>query len=387
MSALFSLQNQIAVLVFLGVTLVIALANLLALRRLERYDRPRRCPRLAVLVPARNEEANIAACLRSLLAQDYADFEVLVLDDHSADRTGEILAALAAEDGRLRVLAGRPLPADWLGKHWACHQLAQATDAELILFTDADTRHHPQTLRRAVAAMEAAGADFLTMVPHELLGSWGERLVVPVLLWAFCCFVPLALAIRLRAPIFSAAIGQFMLLRRAAYEQVGGHAAVRQDVVDDLALGRRFKAHGRRWYAVDGMDYVRCRMYQNWRQVYDGFSKNLFAAFGYRIVPFVFVWLWMLFVCWGPWVLLAFRLAGTPIPVLNVALAAAAILASLLVWGIAYIRFRFPLYLALLYPVSTALMAAIAARSLVLALRGRATWSGRVLVKPRVRLF
>lgn len=162
---------QAGIVVFLGALLLIALSNWFALRRLESYEPGGQRPRVSVLLLARNEAVNIAACVSSLLAQDYADFEVVALDDESSDGTGEILRQLSVRDRRLRVIAGRSLPAGWLGKHWACHQLAQAASGELLLFTDADTLHHPHALRKAVAAMQTEDADLITALPYQAMRS------------------------------------------------------------------------------------------------------------------------------------------------------------------------------------------------------------------------
>jgi len=381
----FWLQHQASLVVFLGVMLLIILGNLLTIRRMERYPAPARYPFLSVLIPARDEEANIKECLRSLLAQEYPDYEVLVLDDHSTDRTLEIVKELAVGEKRLKVLTGAPLPPDWLGKHWACHQLAQAAEGELLLFTDADTRHHRRALMDGVAALLAEAADMLTAFPREEVISWAEVLVGPASFWSLFSFTPLFQAHRLRLPQLSAAIGQFMLFRRPAFEQIGGYAAIRQHVADDVALARRIKAAGLRWRLVDGTARVRCRMYRSSGEVYEGFSKNLFGVFGYRVVPFAFVWLWLLLLFWEPLIVLALALAGLPLSGQSVALAAIAIGASLVVWGLPYYRLGFPLGAVLAYPISIMLMVFLAGRSLVLALNGHSTWKGRRLIRPRVR--
>lgn len=357
------------VVIFLIIVLFIGLTNLIFLRRMERYGTPALFPRVAVLVPARDEAANIGGCIRSLLAQDYPDFEIIALDDHSSDDTGAILAELAGTDARLCVLNAKSLPLGWLGKHWACHQLAQAADAELILFTDADTRHHPHALRNAVAALLQEDSDLLTALPRERVVSWGEKLIVPLLPWSIFYFLPLGLAFRLQFPLLSATVGQFMLFRRAAYDAIGGHAAVRGHIADDLALGRRLVARGLRWRLVDGSARVECRMYRNGRATFDGFSKNLFAGFDYKAWLFVPIWLWLGIVFLAP-LPLAFTLNPYAI---------AAVTLALLLWAVFYRRFRFPLYLTLLYPLTLALALLIAFRSLVLTRLGRAVWKGRVL--------
>ncbi len=262
--SVFELLNHplFGIIAFLALVLVIAVINAIALTRLDNAPHipagysAESLPLLSVLVPARNEELNIGQCVESLLNQDYPDYEVLVLDDHSTDRTGQILSALAQDQPRLRVLTGQPLPQGWLGKNWACHQLAEASRGELILFLDADTTHSPKTLSQAASVLLSKELDMLTALPRQLVLSWGERMVVPVLYFCLMAFLPLPLAYRLHLPVFSVAIGQFMLFRRAAYDQIGGYAAVRAHGTDDLALsapgqisqfalatGRRHRTH------------------------------------------------------------------------------------------------------------------------------------------------
>ncbi len=381
----FWVQHQFSLAVFLGAILVNALANVWTLRKIGGQRSPRAVlPRVSVLVPARNEEHNIAPCVQSLLAQDYPDFEVLVLDDESTDGTWACLQTLAAESPRLRIRRGEPRPEGWIGKHWACAQLARAADGALLLFADADTRHHPQALREAVATLISTGADMLTIFPQEEVITWGERLVVPVMYWSIHSFLSVPLAHSPRAPGLSVAIGQYMLFTRAAYEAIGGHAAIRDIVVDDVALAKRIKAAGLRLRLADGTHRVRCRMYRGFREAWNGFSKNLHAAFDYNAALLLFVWTYLLVVAWEP--ILALGAAGLGVlpPIFAVGPAAVAVAEMLALWAIACARFKFPLYLALFYPVSIALAFAIALRSLALAHRGGADWKGRRVVRrPR----
>ncbi|MBO9371680.1 MAG: glycosyltransferase [Chloroflexi bacterium] len=383
----FWLQHQLGIATFLGILLLIALGNLLALRRLGTYPLPPLFPRVSVLLPARNEEAVIGDCVRSLLAQDYPDFEVLVLDDGSTDGTGDVLAALARTDDRLRVLTGRPLPEGWLGKHWACQQLADAATGELLLFTDADTVHHPQALRAGVAAMLAERADLMSGFLRQRLHNWGERLTVPAIFWCFFSFLPIPLAHHIRAPGLSLTNGQWMLFRREAYRAVGGHEAVRQSPIDDIMLGRRVKAKGLRWRVVDAGDYVSCRMYSGFRAAVEGFTKNLFAVFDFRLAEYLFVWVWMLLVTVEPLAVSLLWPLGLARSVFALWPALLAVGEMLALWGIALARLRFPRRLMFLYPVSMLLLVFIAFRSLLWTATGRATWKGRTLPRQRVRIL
>jgi len=380
----FWYQHQVSLVVFLAVLLLVGSINALALRRLGNLPPPAALPRLSVLVPVRNERESILPCLRSLLAQDYSDFEVLVLDDDSTDGTGSMVAAAAQADPRLRLLPGRHLPPGWLGKSWACQQLADAASGTVLLFVDADTVHHPQMLRQAIAALTAENADMVTGFLRQDTLTWGERLTVPVAMWCFFSFLPIPLAHRLRAPWLSLTNGQWMLFRREAYAAVGGHAAVREDPVEDIALGRRAKALGLRWRLVDATQVVHCRMYRGFREAVEGFSKNLFPVFRFRLLPYLFVWLWLGLITWEPLLVTALSLLGFEPLTFRVWPALAAVAESLALWFLVLSRLGLERRLSLLYPISILLFTLIALRSLVLTILGRTSWKGRPL--PRLPL-
>ncbi|MGC8856226.1 MAG: glycosyltransferase [Anaerolineae bacterium] len=384
MSVYWSHQPQIIV-VFLGLALLTAVMNFFYLRRFDQYPQPEHWPRLSVLIPARNEAANIEACVRSLLQQDYPDFEVIVLNDHSTDRTPLILARLAREFEHLRVLSGAPLPPGWLGKHWACQQLVEAASGELLLLTDADTRHAPNTLCHSVAALLAEDADLVTAFPHEETLTWGERLIVPVIAFSIVSFLPLALVQKLRWSALSVSVGQFMLFRRTALEAIGGYRAVRQNVVDDVALGRLIIQNGFRWRLMDATHHVTCRMYHGFWDAVEGFTKNVFAVFDYHILFYLIAWLWVAIAFLLPPLVVFARAMHMPLEFFPHSLAVLATGEALLLWGIAYKRFGFPVYWAILYPLSLFVFTLIALRSLVFTLTGQAAWKERLLTPPAWR--
>lgn len=231
--------------------------------------------RVSVLVPARNEAERIGACVRALLDQRGVVAEVLVLDDDSTDGTAALARALGA-----RVLPGQCLPAGWLGKPHACQQLADSAGGDVLAFVDADVVLAPDGLARSVALLRTAGLDLVSPYPRQVAVTVAERLVQPLLQWSWLTFLPLRLAERLPSPSLVAANGQLLVCDATAYRAVGGHAAVRAEVVEDLALARAFKRAGRRATVADGTDIATCRMYGGWDDVRDGYGKSLWAAFG-----------------------------------------------------------------------------------------------------------
>ena len=202
-------------------------------------------PSVSILIPARNEAAQIEGAVRAACAQTAPAVEVVVLDDGSTDGTGAILERLRAELPRLRVVAGTPLPPGWTGKMWACWQLAHAhARSEWFLFVDADVRLSPEAAARGLAAARAESAEFLSAFPRQITVRAGEALLVPLIHLVQLAYLPMALVRRLPMPSLSAGCGQFVLVRRAAYLAAGGHRAIRDTLHDGVMLARRMKAAG-----------------------------------------------------------------------------------------------------------------------------------------------
>jgi len=236
---------------------------------------------VSVLLPVRDEAHQVEACLRSLLAATgLASLEILVLDDGSSDGTAAVVRRVAGADPRLRLLAGAPPPAGWLGKPFACHRLATAATGSIYVFIDADVVLEPEAVVRTVALLRDAGLDLVCPYPRQVTGSVTERLVQPLLQWSWLTFLPLRLAERSARPSLAAANGQLLAVDAAAYRRAGGHAAVRAEVLEDIALVRRLKAAGGRGGVADGTGLARCRMYAGWPELRDGYGKSLWAAFG-----------------------------------------------------------------------------------------------------------
>lgn len=280
MSRLFVLVSHSTALSVLVVLTHRLRRNLHFLRRArELPPLPAAWPRVSVLVPARNEARTIVSCLESLAAQDYPDFEVIALDDQSSDETGTLLDALAARHTNFIVLPGSEAPpAGWNGKSYACYRLAAHAAGEWLLFTDADTIHMPTSIAQGIAQAEGLDVDLLSAFPRQITRSWSERVVVSFIL-DFLPLVGLDLTAVWRGDSGkTAANGQYLLVRAAAYRAVGGHQAISRALVDDLALAKRMRSNGYRIALVDGTSMLNCRMYRSTREVWDGFSKNILLA-------------------------------------------------------------------------------------------------------------
>ena len=369
---------------FQAIMILILLSNIRILRRARQHARPLEFPKVSVLIPARNEENNIERCVQSLLLQDYPNFEVIVLDDQSSDSTKSILKKMAMTAAGLHMIEGRPLPDGWMGKSWACTQLAEKAQGDLFYFTDADTVHQPDALTKIVMALLGEQADFITGFPHQEMHTWGERLIVPFFTWAFYTFLPLWMAYQMRFPALSNAIGQMMLFRRDAYQAIGGHGGVSDQITEDLELAKKIKAAGLRWRVMNAFDLIACRMYHTNQEAVEGFSRNLFAAFGFRVLPFLFVFVWLLMMFWEPLIVLALFALGFASQA-QPAILVGCIVLAVITWLVPLRQLGLASGLAFLYPLIILVNAMIAFRSMHFSLTGQLAWKNRKLARPKWR--
>jgi chlorobactene glucosyltransferase len=377
------LDNLWGIGIFLTALLLIEISNYVALRRIESFSKPDSGPLVSILIPARNEEFNIRKCLNSVLAQNYANFEVIVLDDNSYDTTPQILAEIAGSEERLHLIRGEILPAGWTGKNWACHQLSKAANGDILLFMDADTYMSPTALNATVGALKDNHTGLLSALPAEETVTWGEKFIVPIIHWAIFCIMPLMLAFKKRIPALSISHGQYMCFTKEAYNQIGGHAAVRNWIVEDKAITSLIVKAGIKWRLFDGTSILSCRMYRSSKEAAEGLTKNLFPFFGYNIPYFVFVWIWLVIVFWQPILTLIILAAGVDVATKYILPSVVNLCISLLIWGLFYGRFKFPLYLTLLYPITQIVVSTVAMFSMVRNLKGTAVWKGRIITRQR----
>jgi len=341
-------------------------------------------PRVAVIVPARDEAANIGPCVESLSAQQYSPdrLSVIVVDDDSSDDTAAIVAKLAQRDHRITLLHTPPLPPGWKGKVHACCAGAAAAprDAEWLCFLDADMRAAPRAVTSAVVAAADRNLDLLTLAPRHQLESFAERLMLPCGLYLLGFYQNLA---RIQAPDSDqvVATGQFMLIRRTAYDAVGGHAPVHAEICEDLELALLMKRQGHRVLLMDGNSLLSTRMYTGWATLWPGFAKNLVQLLGgagrtLLAAPIIVLLAWV--AVWLPLLDLAAVLHGTSGAAVALALAGLGTGALLGLHVGGAVHFRIPWWYGLLFPLGYTAGAVMALDSIRWRLTRRVHWKGRV---------
>ena len=352
-----------------GVFLMIALSNYLAAPVIRPVaELPENPPALSLLVPARNEEENIAACLDSLSAIDYPAFEIIVLDDCSEDSTGEIAASFSERHDNLKVIRGDDLPPGWLGKNHACHhRLSREASHDLLLFIDADVRLSPGAVTAAVTMMRRYKTGLLSCFPRQRLRTPGEHLIVPVMNWFLLTMLSLPLVYLKNWRPFVAANGQFMLFDRKTYRAIGGHKAVAAEVVEDMELARRVKDQNIPMMTALGGREVSCLMYRGFGEALAGFSKNFYPGFNGPPAAFLVLICFLALLFTVPlflWTADArLWVAAPPLLIHRLILARATgapVLLSLL-----------------LHPLQMGVMVFTAVKSLAASRKGKNTWKGR----------
>jgi len=347
---------------------------------------PTNAPLISACVPARNEERNIRACVESILAQDYPNFEVIILEDRSTDATGEILRSLAAQNDKLKVINGSDLPKGWAGKPHALFQASKAARGEWLCFVDADTVLSPTTLSACYAKAIETDAAMFTIMTFQIMGSFWEKVVMPIVMTALSVgFSPR----KVNDPKSRDAIanGQFILIKRSVYDAIGGHESVKDQIVEDKAISEQVKWNGYRLIVANGYSIVKTRMYTSLPEMWEGWTKNIYLGLSDR--PSL-----MLLGAFGAFILLVVALFLPLWPLLGIFwylqggswLALAVIFESLILWTIViYVRARVAIGMGIsaLYAFTLSLGAAVFAAMMITStwkvISGEGvTWKGRI---------
>ncbi len=329
---------------------------------LELKQKPVSSGKISILIPARNEARNLEKLLPSLLAQDAANLEIIVLNDRSEDDTSAVLEQFP----QVQVLEGSPLPADWLGKNWACHQLNMAATGKILIFTDADTTWQPFTANAIAIHLETQKADALCAWAAQEVTDPISKLIQPLQQWSLLAFLPLFFVPLRMFSVAVAANGQCLAFTRDSYTRIGGHQAVKKSVIEDMALARAVKHKHGKFLLFNGAKAISTKMYASSEEAFEGYAKNVYPAFGATKIAFFAATAFNLGLYLLPWLLLPFW-----------DWAWLAILCSMLPRVISDIRNRYdPLY-TILHPIGIVIWALIGFESLRRYHAGRITWKGR----------
>lgn len=356
--------------IFLLIRFLVVLFNFLEDPRLphpEKASETEPPPLVSILIPARNEAHNLPQTLEAILKeQAYTHFEVVILDDNSSDRTAAVIADFARRDKRIRGVRGTSLPAGWLGKNWACDQLAALAEGDYLLFVDADVQLRGKAIEAALQTLKTEKLALLSVFPDQKMHTFGERLVVPVMHYMLLTLLPLSFIRRFAFPSMAAANGQFMFFDARVYRREQWHERVRLRITEDIDIVREIKRKGLRAGTYLGNHMIYCRMYNNFQTAFQGFSKNLLAGFGGSILGLL-LFLFLLTLAFFP----AFWLY--PLPTLIALLVLGGLMNLLLA-----LRAHQPVWIwVLLHPLRLLVLCGIGLNSIYLKLSGKNTWKGR----------
>lgn len=335
-------------------------------------------PFISVLVPARNEETKIKGCLNSILCQNYPRYEVIVLDDNSTDNTGNIIKKIKTDNQKLQVLQGNEIPEGWIGKQYACFQLSQEAKGDWLLFTDADTIHRKDALRRAVTIALNRKADLLSLIPYQIMKTFFEKLIIPIFHFTTLTFLPFYFLENSYNPKFTIGIGQFMLFKRKAFEKIGGYESIKNNMVDDVWIARKIKEYKLRLIVADGKKILDCRMYESFRDIWEGFSKNIYSGLGYNIfLAFIIILLYLILFIF-PFIFLIYTVVLKGFYDINMALICSQVVLNYLMRFSLNLKFRLNIISDLLHPVGILMIVLIAFNSVRIAVFGQGpVWKGR----------
>ena len=384
--------HHYVVVVMAAMSVMIALSNKRFLDRLkltndlERNEKEILEGFVSILVPARDEEDRIGQCLESLMSDPYQSLEMVVLDDNSTDRTAEIVHRCASIDNRIRLIKGDELPPGWIGKHWASHQLSEAAVGEYLLFIDADTILAQGTVKSSLYEVQVRNADLLTAIPKRSAECTAERLMFPFIDWAVYCWLPIRAAHRVKNAYLSATFGQFMLFNKQSYKAIGGHEAVRDNIIDDFELGRLTKRSGLKWVLMDGSEVVESLPYGGDLDALRGVSRSVFPALNYHLSILAVFSVVILALGFLPLLTLAEAAVSDQIERVFMFTSLASILLMGFSWFLVCRRFNHNILMVPLFPISIVVMVVVAYYSMFANAFKFASWKNRKTVGRRFRL-
>lgn len=352
--------------IFYTIQLLVALVNWLTKPLLIFNNENNLNDFISLLIPARNEEKNIANILDSIILEDYKNFEVIVLNDASTDKTEDILKSYSQKDTRIKYIFGEKLPNDWLGKNWACHQLSRVAKGDYLLFLDADTIIEKGTIKSSINYLKNNDLKLLSLFPDQLMINLGEKLTVPLMHNILLSLLPLVTIKNTKYPSLAAANGQFMFFEADNYKKNQWHQLAKKEITEDIKIIRLMKSKGYKTMTLLGNNLVKCRMYQSLEEAINGFSKNLILMLGGSIT---FLFIYLVLMSWI-WLYLAFNFSFLELlPIVLIIIIQRTFISNISNQNI--------LTNLIFYPVQMFILNIIAFLALYKKINGKQTWKGR----------
>lgn len=354
------------VLIFYSIQLIVALVNFITKPLLIYNNDNNLNDFISLLIPARNEEKNISNILDSILLEDYKNFEIIVLNDSSTDKTEDILKLYIQKDSKIRYLSGKELPEGWLGKNWACHQLADQAKGKYLLFLDADTIIERGTINSSLNYLKNNDLKLLSLFPDQIMLTLGEKLTVPLMHNILLSLLPLLSIKNTKYSSLAAANGQFMFFDAENYKINQWHQLAKKEITEDIKIIRLMKIKGYKTMTLLGNNLVKCRMYQSLEESINGFSKNIILMLGGSIT---FLFIYLAFMSWI-WIYLIFNFSFfNLVPIILIVITQRTL--------ISYISNQNLLDNLIFYPIQIILLNFISFLSLYKKISKKQTWKGR----------
>ncbi len=367
---------SVVALVLSGLFLLLAVCNVIEMRGNTKKPVLTEGPMVSVLIPARNEEANIEKCILSLVNQTYQNYEILVIDDNSTDNTFGILEKLSRQYVNLRIFRGQPLKEGWFGKPYALQQLAEKARGEILLLTDADTIHVPTSVSWAASNVNKK-ADLVSGYVGQELVTFGEKITVPLMFMLTGFILPLTLNRLRKTAVFSTAIGQYIAIKKDVFLTCGGYEAIKDKTTEDIYLARYIKKQGYKTKFLDISDQVSCRMYEGYMKGVEGIGKNIFDFFGKNSFLLAIAFFGVLFFLFFPFPVLLSMIYESH-PCLSQMIWTNILYT--LTWVVVFVDRRMNLFFAFLWPLLFLNLLFMAGRSWAKTVSGQGfEWKGRVV--------
>lgn len=369
--------QQLNILIFFIIIFLNSIINLFRIKNLKSVkELEKDLPFISILIPARNEEKNIERCVKSILNQSIKNFELIVLNDDSEDKTLDILKEIQKEDSRLIVIDNKTLRNGWLGKTNACQILYENSRGDILVFVDADTFHKEKAISKAISFLIKRNLDFISVFPQEIVVSFFEKIIIPFMNFSLMSFYP----------FIPFANGQFTVYKRYVLETIGGFEKIKDEVLDDIKMANLLRKYKFKTKVLSGKDITFCRMYYDSKSLFMGFIKSYFGIFDYHLFLSIFLFTYLIFAFFYPYLLifLKIKLNINDIKIINIFLI---FLISYLIFLLTYLKFKYPLPYSLLFQITILFNSIIGYLSIIYTLTGKRVWKGRYIPKKKIKII